>query len=77
MDDVNIPAENMLPLAKGLGGPFGCLNNARYGISWGALGEWTSSFRLPVVLGSDLTGRRRGVLLRDSQVLCARQATIR
>jgi glutaryl-CoA dehydrogenase len=28
----------MLPGAKGLGGPFGCLNNARYGIAWGALG---------------------------------------
>ena len=38
MDEVSVPAGNMLPLAKGLGGPFGCLNNARYGISWGALG---------------------------------------
>ncbi|GAA5809704.1 hypothetical protein MFLAVUS_003117 [Mucor flavus] len=38
MDNVEIPLENMLPKAKGLGGPFGCLNNARYGIAWGALG---------------------------------------
>ena len=38
MDDVKVPKENLLPKAKGLGGPFGCLNNARYGISWGALG---------------------------------------
>ena len=38
MDDVFIPAENKLPNARGLGGPFGCLNKARYGISWGALG---------------------------------------
>lgn len=38
MEDVHIPAENMLPKAKGLGGPFGCLNNARYGIAWGSLG---------------------------------------
>ena len=38
MDDVFVPAENKLPKAKGLGGPFGCLNKARYGISWGALG---------------------------------------
>lgn len=38
MDNVEIPIENMLPNAKGLGGPFGCLNNARYGIAWGALG---------------------------------------
>jgi glutaryl-CoA dehydrogenase len=38
MQDVFVPAENMLPTAKGLRGPFSCLNNARYGISWGALG---------------------------------------
>jgi glutaryl-CoA dehydrogenase len=38
MDDVFVPEENMLPHAQGLGGPFGCLNNARYGIAWGALG---------------------------------------
>ncbi|XP_038056470.1 glutaryl-CoA dehydrogenase, mitochondrial-like isoform X2 [Patiria miniata] len=38
MEDVEIPEENMLPNAQGLGGPFGCLNSARYGISWGALG---------------------------------------
>jgi glutaryl-CoA dehydrogenase len=38
MSDVFVPAENMLPGAKGLRGPFSCLNNARYGISWGALG---------------------------------------
>jgi glutaryl-CoA dehydrogenase len=38
MDNVAVPEENLLPNASGLGGPFGCLNNARYGISWGALG---------------------------------------
>jgi glutaryl-CoA dehydrogenase len=38
MDEVKVPKENMLPKAKGLGGPFRCLNSARYGISWGALG---------------------------------------
>jgi glutaryl-CoA dehydrogenase len=38
MSDVFVPAENMLPNVKGLRGPFSCLNNARYGISWGALG---------------------------------------
>ena len=36
--DVEIPEENLLPNAKGLGGPFGCLNKARFGISWGAMG---------------------------------------
>ncbi len=38
MQDVFVPTENMLPNVKGLRGPFSCLNNARYGISWGALG---------------------------------------
>ena len=38
MDNVFVPEENLLPNASGLGGPFGCLNNARYGIAWGALG---------------------------------------
>ena len=38
MDGVFVPEENMLPDADGLKGPMGCLNNARYGIAWGALG---------------------------------------
>ncbi|MDP2205420.1 MAG: acyl-CoA dehydrogenase [Alphaproteobacteria bacterium] len=38
MDDVFVPDENKFPDVKGLTGPFSCLNNARYGISWGALG---------------------------------------
>ncbi|HNQ94561.1 MAG TPA: acyl-CoA dehydrogenase [Anaerolineales bacterium] len=38
MNDVFVPEENIFPNVKGLGGPFGCLNKARYGIAWGALG---------------------------------------
>jgi glutaryl-CoA dehydrogenase len=38
MQDVFVPAENLLPGVRGLRGPFSCLNNARYGIAWGALG---------------------------------------
>ena len=38
MDNVFVPEENMLPNVQGLRGPMGCLNNARFGISWGALG---------------------------------------
>ncbi|HTR17368.1 MAG TPA: acyl-CoA dehydrogenase [Acetobacteraceae bacterium] len=38
MDGVVVPEENLLPNVSGLKGPFGCLNSARYGISWGALG---------------------------------------
>ena len=38
MDEVFVPDEQLLPNVQGLKGPFGCLNKARYGISWGALG---------------------------------------
>lgn len=38
MADVFVPDENLLPHVKGLKGPFGCLNKARYGIAWGAMG---------------------------------------
>ncbi len=38
MDDVFVPEANLLPNVAGLKGPFGCLNKARYGIAWGALG---------------------------------------
>ena len=38
MDNVFVPEENHLPNVEGLKGPFGCLNNARYGIAWGVMG---------------------------------------
>ncbi|MEQ9125813.1 MAG: acyl-CoA dehydrogenase family protein, partial [Alphaproteobacteria bacterium] len=38
LSDVFVPEANKLPNARGLGGPFGCLNKARYGIAWGAMG---------------------------------------
>ena len=38
LDAVFVPEANLLPGVQGLKGPFGCLNNARYGIAWGALG---------------------------------------
>jgi glutaryl-CoA dehydrogenase len=38
MDGVFVPEENLLPNVQGLAGPFGCLNRARYGIAWGAMG---------------------------------------
>lgn len=38
LEDAFVPDENMFPTITGLKGPFGCLNNARYGIAWGALG---------------------------------------
>lgn len=38
LDNVHIPAENVLEKSNGLGAPFSCLNHARYGISWGVMG---------------------------------------
>lgn len=46
MDNVKVPVENMLPDVKGLKGPFSCLNNARYGIAWGALGAAEACLKL-------------------------------
>ncbi len=45
MQDVFVPEENMLPNVVGLKGPMGCLSNARYGISWGALGAAESCWK--------------------------------
>jgi glutaryl-CoA dehydrogenase len=38
LENCTVPEENLLPNVKGLAGPFGCLNNARFGIAWGAMG---------------------------------------
>ncbi len=38
LDNVELPEENLIPNISGLGGPFGCLNKARFGIAWGAMG---------------------------------------
>ncbi len=45
LTDVRLPAEAMLPGAEGLGGPFACLNEARYGIIWGVMGAARDSYR--------------------------------
>ena len=59
MQDVFVPEENMLPHVKGLRGPFSCLNNARYGISWGALGaaEFCWMAAREYTLGRNIFGR--------------------
>ena len=45
-EDVRLPAEALLPGAKGLRGPFSCLNEARYGIIWGAMGAARDSYEV-------------------------------
>ena len=61
LDDVFVPDENMLPNVAGLGGPFGCLNNARYGIAWGAMGAaefcWHAGAQLHAWTASSSAGR--------------------
>ncbi|CAH2232874.1 glutaryl-CoA dehydrogenase, mitochondrial [Pararge aegeria] len=46
LDEVVIPEENLLPSVVGMKGPFGCLNNARYGIAWGVLGSAETCLRI-------------------------------
>ena len=44
LNDVYVPEENLLPGVEGMGGPLGCLTQARYGIAWGAVGAARDSF---------------------------------
>ncbi|MBN9436456.1 acyl-CoA dehydrogenase [Bosea sp. (in: a-proteobacteria)] len=53
MDGVIVPEENLLPNVSGLKGPFGCLNRARYGISWGAMGAAEDCFQRARQYGLD------------------------
>ncbi|GAA4174161.1 acyl-CoA dehydrogenase family protein [Gryllotalpicola koreensis] len=59
LDDVRLPADAVLPDARGLRGPFSCLNEARYGIAWGAVGAARDSFEaaLGYALGREQFGR--------------------
>ncbi|WP_420959569.1 acyl-CoA dehydrogenase [Brucella sp. IR073] len=53
MDGVIVPEENLLPDASGLSGPFGCLNRARYGISWGVMGAAEDCWHRALQYGLD------------------------
>ncbi|MDZ4366335.1 MAG: acyl-CoA dehydrogenase [Afipia sp.] len=53
MDDVEVPDDALLPEVSGLKGPFACLNRARYGISWGALGAAEFCFHTARQYGLD------------------------
>ncbi len=67
MDNVFVPEENLLPNIKGLGGPFGCLNNARYGIAWGALGA--AEFCWQAALSYTLERKQFGRPLAANQLI--------
>ncbi|HET6467081.1 MAG TPA: acyl-CoA dehydrogenase family protein, partial [Geminicoccaceae bacterium] len=67
MDGVFVPEENLLPGVKGLKGPFGCLNKARYGIAWGVLGA--AEFCWHAARGYTLERRQFGRPLAANQLI--------
>jgi glutaryl-CoA dehydrogenase len=72
LEDVRVPAANMLPNVKGLRGPFSCLNNARYGIAWGALGAAESCFS--IARGYTLERKQFGAPLAANQLMQKKMA---
>ena len=72
MDEVFVPDENHLPNAEGLAGPFGCLNRARYGISWGALGA--AEFCLAAARQYTLDRKQFGRPLAQTQLMQKKMA---
>jgi glutaryl-CoA dehydrogenase len=67
MDEVFVPEENLLPNVEGLKGPFGCLNRARFGISWGALGA--AEFCWHAARGYTLERKQFGRPLAQTQLI--------
>jgi len=67
MDNVIVPEENLLPNVSGLKGPFGCLNRARYGISWGAMGA--AEFCLAAARSYTLERKQFGKPLAQTQLV--------
>lgn len=66
MDEVRVPASAMFPEIEGLKGPFGCLNRARYGISWGSMGA--AEFCLAAAREYGLNRKQFGVPLASKQI---------
>ena len=67
MDGVFVPEANLLPHAEGLTGPFGCLNRARYGIAWGAMGAAEACWH--AARGYTLDRRQFGRPLAQTQLI--------
>ncbi len=67
MDNVFVPEENLLPNVQGLSGPFGCLNSARFGIAWGALGA--AEFCWQAALNYTLERKQFGRPLAANQLI--------
>jgi len=67
MDGVIVPEESLLPHVEGLAGPFGCLNRARYGIAWGAMGA--AEFCWHAARGYTLERKQFGRPLAQTQLI--------
>ncbi|XP_064387153.1 glutaryl-CoA dehydrogenase, mitochondrial-like [Halichondria panicea] len=74
MEDVEIPEDNLLPKVEGLKGPFSCLNSARYGIGWGALGA--AEFCLDTARQYTLDRKQFGRPLAANQIIQKKLADI-
>ncbi len=67
LDDVRVPEANRLPHVRGLKGPFTCLNSARFGISWGAMGA--AEYCMAAARAYTLDRRQFGVPLAKTQLI--------
>jgi glutaryl-CoA dehydrogenase len=65
MDEVFVPEENLLPDAEGLRGPFGCLNRARFGIAWGAMGAAEDCYSRALTYATERIQFRRPLAARQ------------
>ncbi|WP_158863957.1 acyl-CoA dehydrogenase family protein [Leifsonia sp. AG29] len=72
LDEVRVPSDALLPGARGLSGPFGCLNEARYGIVWGAMGAARSC--LEAALGRATSRQVFGRPIGSTQLIQAKLA---
>ena len=72
MSDVFVPDDSLLPNAEGLAGPFGCLNRARYGIAWGAMGA--AEFCLAAARQYTLDRKQFGRPLAQTQLIQKKMA---
>ncbi|MFZ1992885.1 MAG: acyl-CoA dehydrogenase family protein [Solirubrobacteraceae bacterium] len=67
LDDVRLPASAMLPEATSLGGPLSCLNEARYGIVWGAIGAARACYEAALAYAKDRTAFGRPIAATQIQ----------
>ncbi|MEC6999704.1 acyl-CoA dehydrogenase family protein [Brucella abortus] len=87
MDGVEVSEDAILPNVSGLKGPFGCLNRARYGISWGVLGAaedcwfrapiWSGPQAIQQAAGWHAASTRRSLPICETEIALGIQASLR